>query len=125
MSRIEVKDHNLLVNVVLAAAKTNVEGFAAKDGKNEAGVMVVLVPKNPEAHLVEFRRDQTDSDGSFSLQGVALGEYTVVAIEDGWELEWAKPEVIARYVKGGVGVTVPLRAPARMKVSGAVGVQGK
>jgi hypothetical protein len=124
-SRIEVKDHNLEFNVVLAQAKTSVEGFAAKNGKNEAGVMIVLVPKNPDGHLAEFRRDQTDSDGSFSLQGVVPGAYTVVAIEDGWELEWAKSEVIGRYLKDGLAVTVPLNAPAVMKLGKLVAVQEK
>ncbi|HEX8812045.1 MAG TPA: hypothetical protein VF742_08645, partial [Terracidiphilus sp.] len=124
-SRVVVKDRPLAVNVVLAQGKTNVEGFAAKDGKNEAGVMIVLVPKNPGAQLLEFRRDQTDSDGSFSLNGTLPGEYTVVAIEDGWELEWAKPEVIGRFVKNGVAVTVPVSAPAVMKLSKPVAVQEK
>jgi 5-hydroxyisourate hydrolase-like protein (transthyretin family) len=124
-SRVVVKDHPLTVNVVLAQGKTNVEGFAAKAGKNEAGVMIVLVPKDPTGQLLEFRRDQTDSDGSFSLNGAVPGEYTVVAIEDGWELEWAKPEVIGRYLKNGVAVTVPMNGPAVMKLGKSVVVQEK
>jgi 5-hydroxyisourate hydrolase-like protein (transthyretin family) len=124
-SRVVVGDHDLTLHVVLAAGNTNVEGFAAKDGTHEAGVMLVLVPKNPDAHIVEFRRDQSDSDGSFSLQNVVPGEYTVVAIEDGWELDWAKPEVIGRYLKDGVAVTVPMNAPAVMKLSKTVVVQQK
>lgn len=124
-SRVVVKDRPLTVSVVLAQGKTNVEGFAAKDGKNEAGVMIVLVPKNPGVQLLEFRRDQTDSDGSFSLNAALPGEYTVVAIEDGWEMEWAKPEVIGRFVKNGVTVAVPMNGPAVMKLGKAVTVQEK
>ena len=31
-----------------------------------------------------IRRDQSDSDGSFALRDVVPGQYTVVAIQDGW-----------------------------------------
>jgi hypothetical protein len=35
-----------------------------------------------------FRRDQSDLDGTFSLHGVIPGTYTVVAIDNGWDLDW-------------------------------------
>jgi hypothetical protein len=34
------------------------------------------------------------------------GESTLVAIEDGWTLDWAKPEVIAHYLPKGQKVTI-------------------
>ena len=68
--------------VTLSNANTRVEGFALKDGEACAGAMVVLMPKNPAAWKALTRRDQSDSDGSFALQGVAPGEYTAIAIED-------------------------------------------
>jgi hypothetical protein len=37
---------------------------------------------------------------------VLAGQYTVVAIEDGWKIDWAEPAVIARYLPGGLAVTV-------------------
>jgi len=67
---------------------------------------VVLVPRELTALPALARRDQSDSDGSFSLRDVAPGQYTLVAIEDGWELDWAQPEVIARYLRAGIAVTV-------------------
>ena len=33
--------------------------------------------------------------GTFSLQDVAPGSYTLVAIENGWDLDWSQPGVIA------------------------------
>ena len=124
-SRFTVRDRKLTINVVLAQGKTNIEGFAQKQGKGQAGVMVVLVPKNPEASLAQFRRDQSDSDGSFLLQNVPPGDYTVVAIEDGWELEWARSAVIGKYVASGVPVHVAAGAGALMKLSGPVAVQAR
>jgi hypothetical protein len=56
--------------------------------------MVVLVPRNPEANGDLFRRDQSDLDGSFALHKVIPGPYTVCAIENGWDLDWGKPDVL-------------------------------
>jgi hypothetical protein len=105
-SRIQVADKPLTLSIALAAGVTQVTGFAFKEGKGLPGVMIVLVPKNPGANWALFRRDQSDSDGSFSLHDVVPGQYTVVAIEEGWDLDWAKPEVISRYLPKGISVTV-------------------
>ena len=58
---------------------------------------------------------KTDFEGHFSLpfqvqchgHKLVPGEYTLVAIEDGWTLDWAKPEVIAHYLPKGQKVTIP------------------
>ncbi len=60
--------------VTLSDAEARVEGFARKDGKGFAGAMIVLLPKNPAQWRALTRRDQSDSDGSFALRGVAPGE---------------------------------------------------
>jgi hypothetical protein len=83
-----------------------VEGFVRKDGKAFAGAMVVLVPAGADADIELFRRDQSDLDGSFVLANVMPGKYIAIAIQDGWVLEWGKPEVLARYLLKGIPVTV-------------------
>jgi hypothetical protein len=97
---------SLTASLSLVTGAVNVEGFAKREGKGAAGAMVVLVPKNPESNRELFRRDQSDLDGSFSLQGIAPGSYTVVAIEDGWNLDWALPAVIEPYLKKGQTVMI-------------------
>jgi hypothetical protein len=87
--------------------------------------MVVLVPKEPGAFRSLVRRDQSDSDGSFSLHDVAPGQYTVVAIEDGWDLDWARPEVIGRYLPQGIAVTVTERQGKLVRLSEPVPVQSR
>jgi hypothetical protein len=94
------------LSVVLSSGTGHVSGVAKKDGKPIDGVMVVLVPENPEQNPDLFRRDQSDSDGSFNLNGVVAGKYTVVAIENAWELEWSSPAVIQKYLHGGKAVNV-------------------
>ena len=103
---VSVADRPLSLIVSLVPGSTRVEGFARRDGKGVAGLMVVLVPRDLNAISALARRDQSDSDGSFALRNVLAGQYTVVAIEDGWQIDWAEPAVIARYLPGGLAVTV-------------------
>lgn len=92
--------------VFLAGGVVTVEGFAKRGGKPMAGVMVILVPKDPESHQEMFRRDQSDLDGSFALPGVIPGVYTIVAVENAWGFEWLQPSVLSRYVQHGQNVTI-------------------
>ena len=73
----------------MASALSKISGTARREGKPTAGAMILLVPENAEMNLPKFRRDQSDSDGSFTLHDVLPGHYRLLAIEDGWELEWA------------------------------------
>lgn len=92
--------------IVLAADSATINGYAKLNGKAMGGVMIVLVPHDPAANREIFRRDQSDTDGSFSLKNVAPGTYTLIAIEDGWSLDWARPEVLARYLASGLKINI-------------------
>jgi Carboxypeptidase regulatory-like domain len=94
------------LTVYLAEGVVNVYGFAKRGGKPMAGIMIALIPKDPESHLDMFRRDQSDSDGSFVLPGVIPGSYTLVAVEDAWGFPWLQPGALARYVKHGQDLTI-------------------
>jgi Carboxypeptidase regulatory-like domain len=83
-----------------------VEGVALRDAKPAAGVMVLLIPDQSQNHPFRFRRDQSDSDGSFTLQEVLPGRYTLVAIENGWNQQWADPSVFKQWLGGGEPVQV-------------------
>ena len=107
------------VAATVAPATSVVTGFVRQDGKGHGGAMVVLVPKHAQDRGL-YRRDQSDSDGSFVLPDVAPGEYTVVAIENGWDLEWARPAVMARYLPRGLAVTVGEGAKVAVKEDVAV-----
>jgi hypothetical protein len=94
------------VSLMLVAGNAQVQGTVMRAGKGVAGAMVVLVPKDPELHRELFRRDQSDLDGTFTLQGVVPGTYTVLAIENGWELDWSEPSVIAAYIKNAPSLEI-------------------
>jgi protocatechuate 3,4-dioxygenase beta subunit len=111
------------VSLSLVGGAVNVEGFARRAGKAAPGAMVVLVPKDPDSHRELFRRDQSDQDGSFKLQSVIPGAYTIVAIENGWDLDWSRPGVIAHYGKHAKAVTVSEHAQTSMHLTDPVEVQ--
>jgi hypothetical protein len=116
---------SLTVSLSLVGAEATVEGFAKRSGKAAPGAMVVLVPSDPESNLELFRRDQSDLDGSFSLAGVVPGNYTILAIENGWDLDWAKPAVIEPYRQHGQKLVVGGQTKGSMHLPGPVEVQPK
>jgi len=122
-NQVAVRDSPLSIIVTIAQGETRITGFARKEGKGFAGAMIVLAPKDLAALRAVVRRDQSDSDGSFSLPNVAPGQYTVVAIQDGWELDWSRPDVIGRYLPKGVAVTVSDKQGKLMTMTDPVPVQ--
>ncbi len=94
------------ISVTATAGSIVVQGIAKRASKPFPGAMVVLVPKDVEGNRDLFRRDQSDLDGTFSLRDVTPGKYTLVAIENGWDLDWSQPEVIAVYAKHGRAMEV-------------------
>jgi uncharacterized protein (DUF2141 family) len=94
------------VTASISGGIVRIEGVVKKKEKKVGGVMVALVPNDPVAHIDLFRRDQSDFDGTFVLQGVIPGAYTIVAVEDAWGLDWMQPSVLARYVQHGQNISV-------------------
>lgn len=113
---------SLAVNVTAGSA--DVQGTVKRAGKPFAGAMVVLIPKDPQGNHDLFRRDQSDLDGTFDLRGVVPGSYTVVAIDDGWDLNWSEPEVIAGYAKHGTKVQVAAQSGSSLNLPD-IAVQSK
>lgn len=68
-------------------------------------------------------RDQSDLDGSFTFHSVIPGAYTVIAIENGWDLDWSKPAVIARYAVHGQKLVVGSQSV--VELPGPVEIQPK
>ena len=113
----------LTVSLTLVGSAVSVEGIAQQAGKPFHGAMIVLVPNNPDADPELFRRDQSDLDGSFALQQVIPGTYTLMAIENGWDLDWAKPAVLAGYRRHGQRIIVGESGRGTLRVTTPVEVQ--
>lgn len=109
------------LSIALSRQFGEAQGFAYLGDKGYAGAMIVLVPSDSGHNVALFRRDQSDSDGSFRLPAILPGKYTVVAIRDGWDLDLSNPAVISAYLPGGQ----PLEVAANGKYDLKVNVQEK
>ena len=54
-----------------------------------------------------FFRQQSDHDGSFNINGIGPGIYTLLAIDDGRDLDWQQESVLSRYLPAAVTVQIP------------------
>jgi 5-hydroxyisourate hydrolase-like protein (transthyretin family) len=115
----------LEISATVVGGMINVEGLAQHAGEAAPGAMIVLVPQNPESNRELFRRDQSDLDGSFNLQSVIPGSYTVIAIDNGWDLDWAKSAVLARFLSKGEPVRVSDGVQGSIHLAKPVEVQKK
>jgi 5-hydroxyisourate hydrolase-like protein (transthyretin family) len=107
---------NVRISGIATHGAAQVTGTALREGEPFAGAMIVLVPQDPANNLPLFRRDQSDSDGTFTLANVVPGQYTVLAIANGWDLEWANPTVLQPYLKNAQSVQVPSGGKLDLKV---------
>jgi hypothetical protein len=105
-SVLKVGSEAVVLTGTVGEAGATMNGVVKRDGVPKSGVFVVLAPADLNAARWMWRINQSDSDGTFNMSSVAPGEYTVAAIEQGWTLDWSRPEVIAPYLARGVKVTV-------------------
>jgi hypothetical protein len=104
------------LNLVVSAGAGKIEGIAQHDGKPQSGAMILLVPDNPENNLPLFRRDQSDSDGSFTMSPVLPGRYTLLALEHGWDLQWGDAAVLKPFLANGETIVVDAKGHYKVRV---------
>ena len=102
------------LKLIVSENTAAIRGTAMKKGQPFAGAMVLLLPDSGQPELT--RRDQSDSDGTFTLPNVVPGKYWLMALEDGWELPWAVPEQQKALLGKGVAVVIGKDAPAPFKI---------
>jgi hypothetical protein len=105
-ARLKVGSDAIVLTAIVGEANATVSGVVKRDGSAKPGVFVVMAPADMNAPRAMWRANQSDSDGTFDMAHVAPGTYTVAAIEQGWTLDWSRPEVIAPYLARGAKVTV-------------------
>jgi 5-hydroxyisourate hydrolase-like protein (transthyretin family) len=104
------------ISGIATQAAANVTGTAMREGEPFSGAMIVLVPQDPRNNLPLFRRDQSDSDGTFTLANVVPGQYSILAIANGWDLEWANPSALQPYLKAAQTIQIPPGGKLDIKV---------
>ena len=98
-----------------AIGLSEVEGVARKDGKPLPGAMVMLVPAGygQTRNVAPLRRDETNTDGSFDLRNVFPGEYILVAIDHGWQVNWRDSATLDSYLTKGTPLNLQPEATAQ------------
>ncbi|HEV2197370.1 MAG TPA: carboxypeptidase-like regulatory domain-containing protein [Candidatus Acidoferrum sp.] len=94
------------LTVTIGQGQGRVSGVVQSDGKPTSGVMVLLVPASGQEMEEDSRMDESDSDGSFTLSNILPGPFILLAIKDGWDLEWAKPGALEPYLPAGQKLTI-------------------
>ncbi len=97
--------------VTLAATVAGASGAVTgrvvdSNGAPTVGTMVVLVPADQGA-LTLYAQEESNNDGTWTLENRPAGDYRALAIRDGWDLAWKKPGVLAPYLAGATAVTIP------------------
>ena len=92
------------LSITMREGLGTVNGTVLRAGKPVPGSMVVLVPQDTQNNLSLVRRDQSDLDGTFTLGAVVPGKYTVVALTDGWNVDWMNG--LSAHLKAGAPVDV-------------------
>jgi hypothetical protein len=104
------------LSITASVGAGKIEGMALKGEKAQAGAMILLVPQDVENNLPLVRRDQSDSDGSFTLSSVIAGRYTLLALENGWDMKWGDAAVLKPLLANGETIVVDGNGSYRVKL---------
>jgi len=117
-NRIEITGSGAVqLDIKLSRGLGRVEGSAQKDGKPFPGAMILLVPDDFQHHPSLVRRDQSDADGTFVLRSAAPGKYKIVALRNGWDMEWSNPAVLKPYLKTAESLEIAANQKYVVKVA--------
>jgi hypothetical protein len=110
-------DSTLIVHV--ASGRASLSGVATLDGRPSVGAMVLLVPITIEDRnsITVLGQDQTNTDGSFDLANIIPGQYILVAIDHGWQVNWGDPSTLRRYLLQGAPVDLKSSAVVKQNVT--------
>ena len=104
------------ITVSLVKGMGGIDGTVLRDGKPVSSSMVLLIPQNLVGNIDLVRRDQSDSDGTFTLDQIVPGRYTLVAIANGWDLDLT-PAVMMPYLEQGQVVEVTASRTHKLSVT--------
>ena len=109
-------DASLLLHI--ASGRPTVSGFVRYQGKPSVGAQVLLIPATfgePES-LTIVRRDQSNTDGSYDLAEVIPGQYILIAIDHGWQVNWNDPATLRMYLIHGIPLDLRSGANIRQEI---------
>ena len=109
------------ITIVAGSGRGHVDGMAVLDDKPFPGALVLLLAQD-QNHGSFVGRDQTDSDGTFTIANVPPGRYTLLAIDDGHDLPYRDPAALKPYLAGAQELDVTSKGTSTAKVNVAARV---
>jgi hypothetical protein len=105
---ITLRGGEVTLKVHTASGRASVHGIVSVSGRPVEGAMVLMVPAslNDPDSFARIVRDQTNTDGSFDLNGVVPGQYILIAVERAWQLRWEDAAFLERYLPHGIPLEV-------------------
>jgi hypothetical protein len=94
------------LKITLAKGKAEMKGRVEQNGAPVSGAMVLLLRDDYFNSPSLIHRDQSDSDGTFTLPGIVPGRYTLLALPINPDLEYAKPEAMQPLLAHGKKVII-------------------
>jgi hypothetical protein len=95
------------VSVAIVRGRQTIRGVVSEAGTPQAGIMLLLLPAEAHADLRMYYRQQSDLDGSFDIQNLAPGPYLLLALRDGWTINWHDPGVLGPLLARSLPVEIP------------------
>jgi hypothetical protein len=125
-NRIHLNAHDSAFFTVTVTLRTHtLKGIARKDGKPCPGAFILLFPSNEAGDIRTSFRQQSDLDGSFDLPGLAPGTYTLLAIDNAWDLDWQHQGALSRYLPTALTVRISDAADKVQHLPNPVAVQSR
>jgi hypothetical protein len=103
----------------IASDRATLTGIANFQDKPAVGAVALLVPTtidDPNSLRI-LRRDQTNTDGSFDMADVIPGQYILVVLDHGWEINWSDPSTLRGYLSHGVPLDLAPGANVKQNVN--------
>jgi Carboxypeptidase regulatory-like domain len=106
------------LTVHAADGRATVTGVVKSEGKALVGAAVLLVPTTvgDPASIRTVRQDQSNTDGSFDLPEVIPGQYILIAIDRGWNVNWNDPSTLQHYLMQGVPMELTSGSNVKLNV---------
>ncbi len=109
-------ESTLMVHV--ASGRASLSGIAMLGKEPAVGASVLLVPitiEEPDS-ITFLRQDQTNTDGSFDIANIIPGQYILLGIDHGWQINWGDRATLRRYLTQGVPVELKPSAIVKQNV---------
>ncbi len=102
----------------LATGLATLTGNVSMHDKPTVGATVLLVPASlgDPGSFATMGRDQSNTDGSFEINSITPGQYILIAIDHGWQINWGDPSTLRRYLTQGIPVDLTSSEKLKQKI---------